>query len=86
MELRKTPWGSHFQICGFFFRQEVLKDLTKTLGCSKDELPSHTAALVKKCHEHVAAQHIASWRRCWMDGWLDTKDGVVKVEILKKKW
>lgn len=40
--------------------EKVLKDLTKTLGCSKDELPSHAEALVKKCHEHVAAQHIVA--------------------------
>lgn len=58
----RNPWVKLYDFAFFFLGQEVLKDLTKTLGCSKDELPSHTAALVKKCHQHVAAQHIASWR------------------------
>jgi len=52
--------ASHATSAEMIHEKEVLKDLTKTLGCSKDELPSHTAALVKKCHEHVAAQHIVA--------------------------
>lgn len=78
---KKHPWLKGFRFAGFLPVPEVLEDLTKALGCSKDELPSHAAALVKKCHEHVAAQHIASWRRCWMgyerwscEGW-DKRNG-----------
>lgn len=39
---------------------EVLNQLTTTLGCSNDELPKRAEALLRKCQENVAAQHIVA--------------------------
>jgi len=59
-DVKTESQRSHAKTAEMILSEKVLEDLTKALGCSKDELPSHAAALVKKCHEHVAAQHIVA--------------------------